>query len=182
MALVEDASKRGLLRDWRDVSRLAQSSTPTTDVVDPEIVADFLVALTADREPMRVLDPWAGLGVTLAGLEAAGRIREGLAIEINKPTYELARRLWSTSKIEWRLGDSADVLGEDLASFDLIAGSPPVGLSPTTIQVGGPRRELRASKTYTIGLGHEPTLDRRSAMSSQERRRRTQTRRKSRRS
>lgn len=136
--------------DWADVSRLAQTTPETAYLADPVVVARFLVALTADEPPKRVLDPWAGLGVTLAALETSGRISTGIAIEINSEITELARRLWPGSVVTWRLGDAESLLGEQIGLFDVIVGSPPIGLPRAELTI--PERDIRlkASKTYTM--------------------------------
>ena len=135
---------------WRDVSAFAQSGGATADIVDPAIVADFLIALTSHEVPSRALDPWAGLGITLAALAEHGRIAEGLAIEINASLMDLARSLWPDAHVHWETADAAVKMAADIGEFNLIVGSPPIGLAIHELHTTAPIVDLRASKTYTM--------------------------------
>lgn len=134
---------------WRDQAELAVAAG-VGESVDPAIVADFLLAFTDGEAPKRVLDPWAGIGITIAALESVGRVQSGIAIEINQDVYELIGALRGGSRIEWRLGDASLILADRLDPFDLIVGSPPIGLPPTKFETRTPQITLRASKTYTM--------------------------------
>ena len=149
LTLFRVAIAQGLVSDWREISGLAGPGA-MSEVVDPALVADFLIALTSSDEPLRVLDPWAGLGVTIGALESVGRLKSGLAIEINESVFELARELWPRTQVEWRLGDSAVVLSNSAGPFDLIVGQPPIGLPRSVLESRSPPIALTASKTYTM--------------------------------
>ena len=75
LALIRRMADRGLINDWTDLAIFAGAGE--TDFVDPQVVADFALAFTAGEPPKRVLDPWTGLGVTLAALEQSGRLDSG---------------------------------------------------------------------------------------------------------
>jgi hypothetical protein len=150
VALLRSAVDRGLVGSWRDVSRFAQENRRTVEYVDPALIADFLLAFTEGVPPLRVLDPWAGLGISLAALEQAGRVSSGVAIEINAEVDDVSRHLWPGSGIERRLGDAAMVLADGLGSFDLVAGYPPIGMPQAILRTQHPAIDLRASKTYTM--------------------------------
>ena len=149
IGVLREAASRGLMPTWRDQAEFALAAG-VGESVDPSIVADFLLAFTDGEPPKRVLDPWSGIGITLAALESAGRVESGVAIEINQDVYELIMALREGSRIEWRLGDASLILADDIDGFDLIVGSPPIGLSTTTWTQVAPPIALRASKTYTM--------------------------------
>ncbi len=149
LSLLREAALRGLMPTWRDQAELA-AAAGVEDSVDPSIVADFLLALTDREAPKRVLDPWAGLGVTLAALESEGRVRSGVAIEINQDIYELVMALRGGSRIQWLLGDASEILADGLDPFDLIVGFPPINLRPAVLETQRPHIRLRSSKTYTM--------------------------------
>jgi hypothetical protein len=150
LALLRAGVDRGLGASWPDISRIAQSTRETAELVDPAVVANLLLALTSDEPPKRVLDPWAGLGITLAALESQGRVASGLAIEINEGVHKLAQELWPASEIERRQGDAAEILADLAGEFDLVVGSPPPGLSTVVLRSTRPEIDLTASKTYTM--------------------------------
>lgn len=150
LEFVSAAAERGLVRDWRDLSGLTRLQRTSTELVDPAIVPDLMVALTADRPAARVLDPWAGLGVTLQALDDAGRLTRGLGIEINRAVHDLAATISQSPHIDWQLGDASELLTKGVGEFDLIVGSPPIGLPPKTLHVARPTIDLRASGTYTM--------------------------------
>lgn len=156
--LLSEAVDRGLHLPWRDVSAFAQTGGATADIVDPAIVADFLIAFTSQEGPRRTLDPWAGLGITLAALAEHGRITHGLAIEINASLSNLASRLWPDAQVRWETADAAVGLAGDIGEFDLIVGSPPIGLARHELHSTAPPVDLRASKTYTMVVQAGMTL------------------------
>lgn len=133
--------------DWRELSRLALTGP---EDADPPVVGEFLLAYTDGLQELRALDPWAGLGVSLLALAGAGRIASGLAVEIDSEVFATARVLSRGLPIEWQLGDASQVLMEKLGSFDLILGSPPLGLPPTRLQLDDLGVDVRTSKTYTM--------------------------------
>lgn len=149
LSVLRQAALQGLVPTWRDQAELAIAAG-IDDSVDPAIVADFLLAFTEGEQPKRVLDPWAGLGVTVAALESAGRVKSGLAIEINQDVYELIMALRGGSRLQWLLGDASLILADTRDRFDLIVGSPPIGLPATLLKTSNPQIVLRASKTYTM--------------------------------
>jgi len=148
LGLIREAVNRGIASDTRALAEVAGISN--SEIVDPLVVADFAVAYMASQPPARILDPWAGLGTTLSALSDAGHLESGLAIEFNTEVFELARDLSRNDAVEWRLGDASTVLGEPIGKFDLVVGSPPVGLAPVHLEIGQPQLELTASKTYTM--------------------------------
>lgn len=148
LALVRNALAHDRRIDWRTlaaVSRYDQDS-----IVDPEVVAAFTLAYTTGRPPLRVLDPWAGLGVTLSALDAESRLASGVAYEINEAVHGLARELSRSQRMEWRLGDAALLLRESQSEYDLVVGSPPIGLPTAHLALAEPQLDLRASATYTM--------------------------------
>ena len=147
--IIRTAFERGLIGDWRTMAALSTVDEP--EIVDPRVVAEFALAFTAGGPPLRILDPWAGLGVTLAALDADGRLKAGLAIEINSAVCELASQLQKSDRVEWRQGDAADVLDGPIGEFDLIVGSPPMSLPRASLRSDRrPQLRLTASKTYTM--------------------------------
>ena len=150
LALIRSAVDQGLVGSWRDVSRFAQEDRRTVEHVDPALIADFLLAFTEGMPPLRVLDPWAGLGISLAALEQAGRVSSGVAIEVNTEVDDVSRHLWLGSRIERRLGDAAMVLSDGLGTFDFVTGYPPIGMPQAILRTQRPPIDLRASKSYTM--------------------------------
>ncbi len=140
---------RGLTPTWRDQAEFALEAG-VSEAADPTVVADFMLALTRDAAPKRVLDPWAGLGITVAALESVGLVRSGTAIEINQDVYEVIMAMRGDSRIDWLLGDAARLLPELDGEFDLIVGSAPAGLPRTRLEETGNHVSLTASKTYTM--------------------------------
>src|SRR4051812_34846664 len=69
----------GLAPTWREQALVAQE-VGVAEAADPRVVAEFLIAHTSGMPPLRVLDPWAGFGITLAALDEAGRLGYGVAI------------------------------------------------------------------------------------------------------
>ena len=149
LSVLRVAAQRGLMPTWRHQADFARE-VGLSEAADPAVVADFLVALTEGDRPMRVLDPWAGLGITVSALEAAGRVTGGTAIEINKDVYEVIMTLRWDSRIEWLLGDAADVLTHLTPGYDLVIGSPPINLPPTTLTLEPGAAPIRASKSLTM--------------------------------
>jgi hypothetical protein len=137
----------GLAPTWRDQAVLAQE-VGVAEAADPAVVADFLLAYTKGMPPLRVLDPWAGFGITMAALDEAKRLRPSVAIEINQDVYSVVMAMRSTDRIEWLLGDSRVVLGQPRDPFDLVVGSPPTGMHKVEVHVG--ERTLRVSETYVM--------------------------------
>ena len=156
LGLVREAKARGLIHSWRDVSALARVDERAAELLDPPVVVDFIVALYSDSAPGRVLDPWAGMGITLWGLDEAGLVETGVGIEINPDVHELARELNPSARMQW-LNDSAVAALPTLSSdFDLVVGSPPMGLPLTTLLTSG--TEVRSSATYDhAGAGKSAT-------------------------
>ncbi len=85
LTLVRNALAHQVAIDWRTLAAVPQYGG--AEIGDPQVVAAFVLAYTAGRPPLRVLDPWAGLGVTLAALVAEDRLESGVAIEINEAVY-----------------------------------------------------------------------------------------------
>ena len=146
--LLLEARSRGLLRSWSDASSLAQVDERAAELLDPPVVVRFLVALQTQRGRIKVLDPWAGIGITLWALDEAGLVRSGVGIEINAQVHQLARDLNGSERLEWLNANAATALPTLPADFDLIVGSPPMGLPLTTLLSGGV--ETRASATFTM--------------------------------
>lgn len=150
VAVVGEAIRKGFIKDWRDCAHLIADDRSGPEIADPIFVADFMVALAGDRSDLRVLDPWAGLGLTLRDFDDAGRLQQGVGIEINTEVHELAAELLPSPRIEWLLGDAGQLLDTDIGQFDLVVGSPPLGLPPRTLSVPDRSLNLRASATYTM--------------------------------
>lgn len=148
LLLLRTAASRGHVTDWQALASL--SRLDENEIVDPIVVAEFAVAFTADRSPMDVLDPWAGLGVSLRALADAGLVRSGLAIEINAGVYELTTDLLPMASVTWQLGDAATLLAGPIGDFDLVVGSPPIGLPRADLPANRAQVSLRTSKTYTM--------------------------------
>lgn len=148
LAVLRVAAVRGLMPTWREQAEFA-GEVGLAEAADPGVVATFLLALTDGDRPKRVLDPWAGLGITVSALEAEGRVVGGTAIEINQDVYEVIMALRQQSRIDWLLGDAAEVLPTLTAGYDLVVGSPPVNLPPTELSLGAGVAPLRASKSMT---------------------------------
>jgi hypothetical protein len=113
----------GLAPTWREQAVLAQE-VGVAEAADPGVIADFLVAYSSGMPQLRVLDPWAGFGITIAALDEARRLSHGVAIEINRDVYSVIMAMRSTDRIEWLLGDSRALLQEPREPFDLVVGSP----------------------------------------------------------
>ena len=113
-----EALDRGYPLTWRDISLISRHDSFAPDLEDPVVVAEFLVALTADRDSLRVLDPWAGVGVSLGALLEAGRISEAVAIEINAEIAALGRDLVRDERLRWITGDAAVQLKQVDQGFD----------------------------------------------------------------
>lgn len=148
--LLREARRRGLLDGWRDVSALARVDPRAAELVDPPVVVDFMVALCRDTRPGRVLDPWAGLGVTLRALDDAGLVQEGTGLELNLEVHELAQELNESSRLSWICANAGEFLPRLDEEFDLVVGSPPMGLPPINLETADPEIHLRASATYTM--------------------------------
>lgn len=148
LGLIREAVNRGIARDTRALAQVARISN--SEIVDPSVVSDFAVAYMASQPPARTLDPWAGLGVTLSALSDAGHLESGLAIEADAEVFELGRALSRNDAVEWRLGDASTILAEPIGKFDLVVGSPPLGLGPVHLKIAQPQLEFTASKTYTM--------------------------------
>lgn len=149
LSVVREAASRGLLPTWRDQADLA-AEAGISEAADPTVVPDFLLALTDGDSPRRVLDPWTGLGITVAALEAAGRVASGTAIELNQDVYEVIMALRAGSRVDWLLGDAARLLPTLGPEFDLIVGSAPVNLPRARLEIDPDGVSLIASKSYTM--------------------------------
>jgi hypothetical protein len=75
LELIQAAVDRGLVHSWRNLASFAYLDA--AEVVDPRYVADFAATYLGGDGPKRVLDPWAGLGVTMAAHDAAGLLDVG---------------------------------------------------------------------------------------------------------
>jgi len=148
LRLLREAKARGFVESWRDVSALARVDERAAELLDPPVVVDFIVALQSGTEPRRILDPWAGMGITLWALDEAGLMDTGVGIEINPDVHELATELNPSARFEWMNADAVAALPTLSVEFDLIVGSPPTGLPPTTLLTRG--TEVRASATFTM--------------------------------
>jgi hypothetical protein len=148
LRLVREAKARGFIQSWKDVSALARVDERAAELLDPPVVVDFLLALYSHSGLRRVLDPWAGIGITLWGLDDAGLVQTGVGIEINPDVHDLARELNPSARIRWVNDNAAIALPALPSDFDLVVGSPPMGLPPTTLLTSG--TELRSSATFTM--------------------------------
>ena len=148
LRLVRNALAHDRRLDWRALAAVTRYGE--APIADPQVIAEFALAYTSDRPRSRVLDPWAGLGVTLAALDAGERVESAVAIEINQAVHDLARDVTPSGRTDWRLGDAAEVLPGLESNFDLIVGSPPIGLPSTRLRASDPPLDLRASATYTM--------------------------------
>ena len=72
LSLIREASRDGLISSWRELAPLAGGAAP--GILDPAVVAQFALAFTANEPARSVLDPWAGLGLTIAALDDAGHL------------------------------------------------------------------------------------------------------------
>ena len=148
LRLLGEAKARGFIQTWRDVSALAELDERAAELLDPPVVVDFMVALLSNGARRKLVDPWAGLGITLWALDDAGLVESGVGIEINETVHRLARELNPNPRFDWLNADAAVALPTLPADFDLVVGSPPMGLPQTTLLTGG--SEVRASATFTM--------------------------------
>ncbi len=162
LELLREAKARGLIHSWRDVSALAELDERAAELLDPPVVVDFVVALLSDGGQRKVIDPWAGLGITLWALDEAGVIKSGVGIEVNQETHRLARELNPSDRMTWINANAAVALPTLQDDSDVVVGSPPMGLPATTLLTGA--TEIRASATLTMlvqashHIGHDGTM------------------------
>lgn len=149
LSVLRAAATSGLWPTWREQAELA-AEAGISEAADPTVVPDFLIALTEGDTPRRVLDPWTGLGITVAALEAEGRVASGTAIEISQDVYEVIMAMRAGSRVDWLLGDAARLLPTLGSDFDLIVGSAPVNLPRARLEEGPDGVSLTASKSYTM--------------------------------
>jgi len=150
--IVRRAAAQGMIKSWRDLSPLLGGDRRSPEIVDPAFVSDVIVSLVAGGQPLWVLDPWAGLGLTLRALDEAGHVNHGVGIEINRAVHELATELFPSPRLEWLLGDASQVLPGLAGQFDLVVGSPPLGLPSGRFEDESRHIQVKASATYTMLL------------------------------
>lgn len=152
LEIVRRAVAAGLIDDWRDLSSLLSGDRTSPDIVDPTFVSDTIVALVSDGHPLRVLDPWAGLGLTLRALDEVGQVSHGVGIEINASVEQLASEVFPSPRLEWMLGDASRLLPGLVGQFDLVVGSPPLGLPQGRFDDEARQIQVKASSTYVMLL------------------------------
>lgn len=148
--IVRRAAAMGFIKDWRALGRLLGGDRTSPEIVDPAFLSDVIVSLVAGGHPLRVLDPWAGLGLTLRALDEAGLVGHAVGIEINKAVHELASELFPSPRLEWVLSDASQELPRLIGQFDLVIGSPPLGLPSGRFKEQARHIEVKASATYTM--------------------------------
>ncbi len=158
LGVARAAVEEGLAPTWREQAAVAQE-LGAADAADPQVVAELMLALTAGRSGIRALDPWSGIGITMAALDDAGRLGPSLAIEINTDAYDVVRVSRSTRNIDWRLGDAAELLQGEQRRFDLVVGSPPLNLPTAAATVGPDRIPVQMSMSYVMVAQAAALLD-----------------------
>lgn len=152
-SVLRRALAEGAIGSWESVARLLSAGALEPSPSDPAVVAQLTAAICAGRTAQRCLDPWAGIGITLRALLGEGIAETAVGIEIDPEVHAVAKQIPGSRQVEWHLGDAAKVLEDpDLGSFDLVVGSPPIGLPSLeyTLRDGTMRR--RVSGTYTMVL------------------------------
>ena len=93
---------------------------------DSEALIEAAVAHFGDRAPEKVLDLGTGPGTLLLAALAQWPEARGLGVDASEEALAFARanaeRLGLASRVDWRLGDWAEGVGE---RFDLILANPP---------------------------------------------------------
>jgi hypothetical protein len=118
--VVGQLATRGVPVDWGLVTALAAKLDWREFVPEAELV-DFIAEIASAGDCTSLLDPWAGAGVLLAGVQERAGAREAIGIERHDEYVEVAKQL--DSGIEW-------ILEEPLAALDQMARA---GRSVTTI-------------------------------------------------
>ena len=92
-----------------------------------EFVDQFIVDYLAPTPPAAILDPFAGLGTSLARLVRRFRPAVAVGIEYLAELADVARYLYEDENIDWRVADAVDELKYLDLTFDAIIGNPPWG-------------------------------------------------------
>lgn len=152
-SLLAALEQEGLSTSWRDVARL--SGRGMWDYLPTEPAIDLLAALVGANRSYRLLDPWAGAGILLAGLaEVIGA--ESCSGLVNRPDLKLVAEHLLPDAV-WRVGDSLAelvALREQESQFDVIVSAPPWGLRPhdATDAFGRDKRISRLSLDQQLVL------------------------------
>lgn len=142
-ALLAALQAEGLPATWRTVAQLGGRGM--WEFVPSEAVVDLLGALIGNRPNARLLDPWAGPGVLIAGLAQATHSETSLGI-LNRADFDaIARELLPGAS--WRVGDplvELSALHDQGSRFDLIASALPWGMRPGSSAV--PQTDKRIAR------------------------------------
>lgn len=90
----------------------------------PEWLDKVFVKLAEGVSPEIICDPWASIGFLAGVLQGALQPKEVIAITCNDGEQALGKVL--APKIDWRLGDAAQILGEEGKEIDVVASVLPM--------------------------------------------------------
>jgi hypothetical protein len=131
VTLIRIARERGVVGE-KDLALVATAYIarfggpfPHAEFVD-QFIADYL----APTPPESVLDPFAGIGSSLAFLVRRFHPRVAIGIERVVELVDAARYLFGSETINWRAGDALHDLASLHQTFDAIIGNPPWGGQP----------------------------------------------------
>jgi hypothetical protein len=120
----------GLSPTWRTVARL--SGRDMWGQVPSEAAVEFLGAMIGANPGLRLLDPWAGAGVLLAGLAEASGAQSCRGIVYQADLEAVAKELLPGAV--WQVGEplvEVSELRDQQARFDLVVSYPPWGMRST---------------------------------------------------
>jgi hypothetical protein len=93
----------------------------------PRLVVALLTAYLGEREPKRLLDPWAGRGMLIDEVATALEPAQAVAIEPNAEAIALARAL-GRGRVDWIQADPRQGLDAVSGLFDAVVSTPPLGM------------------------------------------------------
>jgi hypothetical protein len=101
----------------------------------PSIVRTFITELLKDRKPKSILDPWSGLGLSLARLTEAFDSEKSIGLTQNQEAKEVTSSLHNTPLREMKIGDPFTLIDTITERFDLIASGLPWGMERSSIKL-----------------------------------------------
>jgi hypothetical protein len=153
-----------LPQNWRTATDIAKVS-PWIEGVPSEGIVDFVLGYLKGRRVGLLVDPWAGPGVLVAALAAAGIAARIVARDPSPENAEISQMIDNSGSVEWQTANPSETGGWDLMGTgppDLVVCAPPWGLPVATASLSG----VEGATSVSESLGYLVTLEAASQLSA----------------